>query len=285
MPELPEVHTTIEGLKRVVIGKKIKEVWSDFHLGTSHSHKQNIKNFHYLQNLKKKIVGAKIKSINRLGKNILINLNNGVTIIVHMKMTGHLLVKGFEKEEKFIHFYISLSGNQKLALSDMRKFASVCIVETKKLGEHEGLKHLGPDALKISLEEFKNKIKSKKWAIKKTLLDQTLVAGIGNIYSDEILWAAGVHPLSSSNKIKEADLKKMFQEMKKVLKKSIMLGGDSMSDYLNAFGEKGGFQKCHKAYRRTGLSCPKTGCRGKILRIMVAGRSSHFCPAHQKIQK
>ena len=112
-------------------------------------------------------------------------------------------------------------------------------------------------------------------------MDQSVIAGIGNIYSDEILWVSAVHPLSRAGEIPDKILGVMFANTKKILKKSIRHGGDSMSDYRNAFGEKGGFQNFHKAYRKTGQKCLKSKCRGIIKRLMVKGRSAHFCPAHQ----
>lgn len=289
MPELPEVHTTIEGLKRHIIGKTITDVWSDFHLGTKHGHKKNLKNKNYAQNFKKKVVGAKIKKLERRGKNILIHLNPSTnseqahTIIVHMKMTGHLM---YGATDNFVHFILKLKDAKNLVLSDMRKFANVCIVETDKIEEDEALKNLGPDALKISFKEFEERIKAKKQSlIKKVLLDQSVIAGIGNIYSDEILWAAGVHPETKAAKIPKPGLKKIWLAMKKILKKSIKLGGDSTSDYRNAYGKKGGFQNFHRAYRQTGKKCQKRSCGGIIKRKVLNGRSAHFCPKHQKLFK
>ena len=291
MPELPEVHTTIKGLRKHIIGKTIRDVWSDFHLGTKHGHGQNLKNKKYVKEFKKKVTGAKIKKLERRGKNILIHLSQtnskgrtfGYTIIVHMKMTGHLM---YGITDDFVHLVLKLKQAKDLGLSDVRKFANICVIETNKIDEHESLKNLGPDALKISFKEFGKRIKAKKQVpIKKVLLDQTVMAGIGNIYSDEILWLAGVHPKSKSAKISEAILKKMWLAMKKILKKSIKLGGDSTSDYRNAAGEKGGFQNYHRAYQQTGKKCSKKGCSGIIKREVITSRSAHFCPKHQKFFK
>lgn len=282
MPELPEVHTTVSGLKKTIIGKKITDVWSDFHLNTSHGERQNIKNKKYFSDFKKRVLGAKIISVERLGKHIVINLGNHESIIVHMKMTGHLLVAGFEKEKKFIHFILHFSDGKQLAFSDIRKFGTICVCKTEEINEHPGIAELGTDALTISLGEFTACIRSKRdRPIKLTLLDQSVLAGIGNIYSDEILWEAGVHPLSKSAEIPLPQTRKMYDASRKILSKSIALGGDSMSDYINAFGEKGGFQNCHKAYRRKGLRCTKKSCGGIINRMVIGGRSSHFCNKHQ----
>lgn len=280
MPELPEVHTTVEGLRGTIVGKTIKKVWSDFHLNTAHGERKNIKNGEYFVDFKKQVVGARIIEIERIGKNIVINLSNKNSIIVHMKMTGHLMAGKFDK---YIHFLATLTHGKYLALSDMRKFASVCVEKTASLTKHEGLSALGPDPLRIKTEEFMTRIRSKKAPIKSALLDQTVLSGIGNIYSDEILWASSVHPLSNSAKIPLKILSVIYVNTKKILKKSIELGGDSMSDYRNAFGEKGGFQNFHQAYRRTGLSCGKRHCRGIIKRMIIRGRSAHFCPTHQQL--
>lgn len=335
MPELPEVQTTVSGLKKAIIGKTIRDIWSDFHIKTTHGYRSNLKNENYYQEFKRKAIGAKIISVERKGKNILIGLNNKHTIVVHMKMTGHLMVGKYKRATKrkvrctnskknkethtrstvsqqrgrdqdvwvatedgplqdshnqFIHFVATLSGSTSsssinathLVLSDMRKFASVCIVQNDKLFMHEGLSSLGPDPLDLGRDQFIERIRGRSdTPIKKVLLDQSVLAGIGNIYSDEILWASAVHPLSRRAKIPKSVFSRIYSSMKKILNKSIKLGGDSMSDYRNAYGKKGGFQNFHKAYRKTGEKCPKPGCRGIIKRITVGGRSSHFCPLHQ----
>ena len=291
MPELPEVHTTVEGIKRWVVGKTIEDVWSDFHIKTAHRSRQTLKNKKYYENFRKIVKGKKIIGSERRGKNILVHLNNHYTIVIHMKMTGHLM---YGATDKFVHLIFKLknarstgSGQAKdLVLSDMRKFASVCLVRSEKLGEHEGLKNLGLDALKISLQDFKEKIKRKKnWPIKSALMDQTILAGIGNIYSDEMLWVSGVHPLSRASKVSSKKLAQIFEAMQKILRFSIKHGGDSKSDYRNVFGEKGGFQDFHKAYGRKGEVCSKPGCRGIIQRIVVRGRSAHFCSKHQNLHE
>lgn len=290
MPELPEVQTTVNGLSKTIVGKTITDIWSDFHIGTTHGHKQNIKNKKYLADFKKRSIGAKVINVERKGKNILINLHNNETIIVHMKMTGHLMYSGYNTSDPYngyIHFKLVFSDGTEMVLSDLRKFASVCIEKSDELKNHEGLSVLGPDPLRMGREEFIKKVISKNGPVKSILMDQGVIAGIGNIYSDEILWASKVHPLSNAANIPEKIGRIMFSNTQRILKKSIELGGDSMSDYRNAFGEKGGFQNCHKAYRQTGKKCAHLYCRNKknaiITRMVVKGRSSHFCPIHQKL--
>lgn len=302
MPELPEVQTTVSGLSKTIVGKTIKDVWSDFHVNTAHTGRKNIKNKKYFDDFRKRTIGAKIIEVERRGKHIIINLSNNNSIIVHMKMTGHLMIGKYQFQKntwvsvreghltdpfnKFLHLVITLSGGKHLVLSDMRKFASICIENTLEVKNYPGILELGPDPLKITAKEFIQRIKSKKnWPIKAALIDQSIVAGIGNIYSDEMLWASGVHPLSHSSRIPDQTLKAMFLKGKIILKKSIKLGGDSMSDYRNAFGEKGKFQNCHKAYGKKGERCTKKSCQNKkgaiIKGMVVKGRSAHFCPIHQ----
>jgi len=300
MPELPEVHTTVEGLKKTIVGKIIKDVWSDFHIGTAHGERQTIKNKKYFEKFKKSVKEAKIKSVERKGKNILIHLKNSLTIVVHMKMTGHLMVGKYKFENKkwapaekgplqdpfnkFIHLVFSLSNGKHLVLSDMRKFASVTFSKTKDLERHERLDELGPDPLdkNFSAEKLFQIIHAKKGVpIKSALLDQSAISGIGNIYSDEILWETGIHPLSEADKIPQKKFVEIFKAMQKILRFSIRYGGDSKSDYRNVRGEKGKFQNFHKAYGRKGEKCQKSGCSGIIHRMVIRGRSAHFCPKHQ----
>lgn len=283
MPELPEVHTTVEGLKTVIIGKTIKSVWSDFYKNTAHGGRQNIKNKKYFDKFKKIVTDAKIKSLERIGKNILINLNNDHTILVHMKMTGCLMYKK-DTKEKYLHLYFTFKSGDYLLLSDLRKFASVTIEKTDELHLHPDLPKLGPDPLdpKFTTKKLQELIqKQKTTPIKSALLNQQALAGIGNIYSDEILWATSIHPLSLSNKIPEKKFLEIFKSMQKILKFSIKHGGDSKSDYRNAFGQKGGFQNFHQVYGKKGVECPKINCKGIIERMVVKGRSAHFCPDHQ----
>jgi formamidopyrimidine-DNA glycosylase len=291
MPELPEVHTTVEGLKKVITGKIIEDVWSDFYVGARFRDRQNIKNKKYFDKFKKTIKGVKIKGLERRGKNILIHLGPSTssgqvnyTIIVHMKMTGHLMVENYEKEKKYIHLVFSLSGDKRLVLSDMRKFASVTFSKTDELHLHDTVGKLGPDPLdpKFNAKKLFGIIHDKKgMPIKSALLDQATIAGIGNIYSDEILWQTSIHPLSRADQIPEKKFAEIFKVMQKILRLSIEHGGDSKSDYLNAFGKKGNFQNFHKAYGRKGQKCPKRNCSGIIERTVIGGRSAHFCPQHQ----
>ena len=283
MPELPEVQTTVNGLNRTVRNRKIVEV-STSYKSAYHAGKDNIKNPAFFKKFKEIVEGRKILKAERRAKNVLIHLSGGHTIIAHMKMTGHFVYD--RPNYPFVRLQFNLDNAKTLALSDMRKFAKVTLVNTADVNKSMHLEHLGPEPLEKNFQfpNFNLQLHKRPRAkIKTALMDQILIAGIGNIYSDEILWRAGVPPLSAVSKIPAKNFKLMFAAMKKVLKEGIDFGGDSMSDYRNIKGEKGKFQERHRAYRRTGKACGKKGCKGVIKRIVVGTRSAHFCSVHQKL--
>lgn len=282
MPELPEVETTVQGLKKTVLGLIIKDVWTDLKTGDKRK-ADSVGNPKYFISFKKEVVNKKIKSIERRAKNILINLSNNKTILIHLKMTGYLFY-GQDPKIKFAHVIFSLSNKKYLVFSDMRKFGKITLLDTKTKHISKHLKNIGPEPLEkqFTITNFKSRILRKPNSkIKTVLMDQTIIAGIGNIYSDEILWRAGIHPERKISEIKNIEFKKIFRAMRETLTKGIKLGGDSMSDYKNIYGGKGNFQLHHKAYRRTGEKCTKKGCKGTIIRKMINGRSAHFCSVHQ----
>ena len=282
MPELPEVETTVRGLKKEILSLKILNVWTD--LKTKDKRKNDtVANPKYFTFFKKEVKNKKILSVERRAKNILINLSGNKTILIHLKMTGNLLY-GECEQGRFVHFIFYLSNKKCLAFSDMRKFGKITLLDTKTAHDSKHLKDFGPEPLhkSFTLEKFEERLNKKpNGKIKTVLLDQTIIAGIGNIYSDEILWSAGIHPERKVSKIEKTEIRKMFQAMKKILNKSIKLGGDSMSDYLNLYGRPGKFQMYHEAYRRTGERCRKKGCKGVIIRKIINNRSAHFCSIHQ----
>ena len=311
MPELPEVTTTVAGINKVMRGLTIKNVWTD--LGkknvTLPHHKYSLKDAGFFKTFQKKVAGAKVLGAKRIGKNILINLSNGETILIHMKMTGHLLYGKYsynkksnswtpdEKEKnkalrdpynRFIHAVFALSNGKHLAFSDTRKFGKIIIVPSKEILDEKYLGKIGPEPLEktFTFNKFRDQLNKKpSWKIKQALMDQSVIAGIGNIYSDEMLWLSDIHPESRVNKIPLPYFKKLYSAMKKVLLKGIDFGGDSMSDYRNIHGEPGRFQLHHNVYRKTKSACGKKNCTGVIIRKVVAGRSAHFCPKHQILFK
>jgi formamidopyrimidine-DNA glycosylase len=286
MPELPEVQTIITDLKKVLPGLKITGFWTD------------IPSF---KKIKKEITGRKILKLERKGKNILIHLSGGITLLVHQKLTGHLLYGKWglgggdwkskisgplaeDPQNRFLHLILDLSNGKQLALSDLRKFAKVLVWPTEKLEELPDISKLGPDPLSpvFDFKKFKEVFANRKGKIKVVLMNQEIISGIGNIYSDEILWEAGIHPFKAVEKLNESDLKRIFNAMKKILKRAIEEKGDSVIDYRRPSGEKGRYQKIQNAYQMTGKKCRKND-GGIIKRIKIAGRSAHFCPVHQKL--
>lgn len=295
MPELPEVETTTRGVVKYCLGKKIISFWSDT---------PGMIRYVSIKEMGKLVVGAKIIGARRRAKNIIIDLSNNKSLVIHMKMTGHLLYGTYRKvkserwearEEgplkhdpynRFVHIVFSLSNGKHLAFCDMRKFGKIAIHDTANLHTSKELSSLGPELWELTPAKFiaiYRHIKSGK--IKQKLLDQTILAGVGNIYSDEGLWESGVDPRSIPAKIPEHKLDELYKSLVAITKRSLKTGGDSMSDYRNIEGLGGKFQNFHKAYKQTGKACNKPLCRGKIKRIVIGSRSTHYCPKHQKLYK
>ena len=282
-------------LEKLVVGKTIIDVWSSYK-SPHYIGKNQIKDPKYFNKFKKEVIGQKIVGTSRKGKNVLVHLKNK-TILVHMKMTGHLLYGKYEQtggptspwipksknknnplNDRFngwIRLVFSLSNKHHLVLSDLRKFAKITL--------EDDTEKLGPDPFNIKVSEFIKKIqKHSKKPIKQVLLDQSVIAGVGNIYSDESLFLAKIHPSTLVDRLSEKKLKTLFLDLKKVLKKGITLRGDSMSDYRTPYGTKGEFQNKHNVYQRKGSPCTIKNCTGIIKRIVVATRGTHFCPKCQK---
>ncbi len=281
MPELPEVENTVLGLKKEIIGKTIISAWTD----TPNIIKKP-KNFSLF---KKKIAQKKVKDILRKGKNIVFVLSEDSFLLVHMKMTGHFLFSKWQLEDEkwipkeegpmndkmnlFIRVVFFFEDDTMLALSDLRKFAKIEFLEKEPQID------IGPDILKISFKDFFKALKKEKRKIKQVLMDQKIISGIGNIYSDEILFKSKIHPFKSSSLLEEKEVRLIFQSAKEILDRAIKLKGDSMSDYRLVDGKKGNYQKEHKVYRREKEPCPV--CKEKIKRVKLQGRSAHFCPKCQ----
>jgi len=322
MPELPEVHTTVTGLSKTIVGLTISDIWTDYN-SPHFKGSQTIKDPLYFDYFKKEVLHQKIVSVSRRAKNILIHLKNKKVILIHMKMTGHIIIGQYDFDTKkrmwspmpderkalhdpfnrFIHFVITLSNKKNLVLSDMRKFAKVTLIDDAVINNqimHESadsplgsnhLKDLGPEPLDkhFTFKVFEEQLNTKPAGkIKTVLMDQTVISGIGNIYSDEALFRAYIHPEEKVKNISNKSLKKLYAATQKVLMRGIDFGGDSMSDYRNIDGERGKFQEQHQVYRKTGTRCSvkMSGkmCRGIIQRKVVGGRSAHFCPVHQQLR-
>ncbi len=309
MPELPEVQTTVNGLKERIVGLCITDVWSDYN-SLYFKGSETIKDPVYFSRIKKEIIGSTIVDVTRRAKNILIHLRSSKKgeriLLVHMKMTGHLLYGRYtfdtqakkdpwiprepeslrDPYNRHVHFLISFSNKKHLALSDVRKFAKVTVIETSSLHHSDHIKNIGPEPLEptFTFDMFKERILLRpQGKIKQVLMDQSIIAGIGNIYADESLWRAGIHPLEQVKNISPRHMNVLYTAIQKTLSRGIDFGGDSTSDYRNVDGNKGEFHERHCAYQRTGEKCSKTGCTGVIQRIVLGGRGTHFCNTHQVI--
>jgi formamidopyrimidine-DNA glycosylase len=288
MPELPEVQTTASGLNRVLPGLTIENVSTTYNSPYFYG-SDTIKDPSFFNYFKKTIKNTQILNVTRRAKNVLIHLSNNHTILVHMKMTGHLLYGDYNRKDPFnraIRLIFSLSNGKTLELCDTRKFAKVTLMKTDTMDETIHLKGTGPEPLEkeFTFAIFKKQLHKKTTGkIKLILMDQTVIAGIGNIYADESLWRAGIHPASLVRMVPDTKLKELYKAIITTLSRGIDFGGDSMSDYRNIHGERGKFQEQHRAYRKTGTPCSKKGCKGTIMKIVLGSRSTHLCDIHQKL--
>ena len=290
MPELPEIETVVGDLNKKILGLTIQDIWYDW--------KKQFKLPKDPREFKKIVVGRKIIGVRRRAKNILIDLSGGCLLLIHQKMTGHLLVGKWkidknkpvsllkgplrEKVNDYIHLIFYLSGGKELALSDLRKFAKVMAGPRETMENLPDLAELGPEPLDryFDISIFRNIIKEEKRPIKQVLMDQNVIAGIGNIYSDEILWEAEIFPLKKADKLSAAQLGRIFRAMKTILKKAIRLRGTSTSDFRDPAGREGRYTFVRKVYRREGKPCSR--CQTAIKRVKIGGRSGHYCPVCQK---
>tara|TARA_Y100000310_G_scaffold301221_1_gene337493 strand:+ start:1998 stop:2867 length:870 start_codon:yes stop_codon:yes gene_type:complete len=289
MPELPEVETTILGLQKKVLKRTFVDTWTD-------SPKLIKKpDFEVFQ---KEIKGKKILDIRRRGKNIIFDLSQGYSLLIHQKLTGHLLYgnwilennvwkskdkKMMDRVNQYIHLMFCLDNQKMLALSDLRKFAKVELWKTQELKESKEFNKLGPEPLDpdFTFDKFVQVLSKRKGKIKQVLLNQEVLVGIGNIYSDEALWRAKIHPFRQVSTLTNSELKKLYSYILEVLKESIKLGGESFKDYRDLHGKKGNFDKLRMVYQRKGQEC--NYCQNKIERVKMGVRSAHFCPHCQKL--
>lgn len=318
MPELPEVHTTVTGLQKVLPSLSITGIWSDM-WSDAKICKNTIKDRSYFSYFKKYTLNQTITDVRRRAKHILIDFENGFTMIIHMKMTGHLMYGTYEENKKYngrewawvplvadyadhmqtsqtntssplldpynkhIHVVFTLSNGKHLVFCDSRKFGTIVVEKTSSLVGERFL-YLGPEPLEESFtfNSFKARLLlSKTRAIKTVLMDQKIIAGIGNIYSDEMLFRSHILPTRTSVSLTESEFKLLYKEMKNVLTKGIALGGDSTSDYRNITGARGEFHESHMVYLRTKEKCFTKGCTGHIEKKTIGGRSAHFCTTCQ----
>jgi len=277
MPELPEVETVARGLRQSIPGRRIVAV----RLGKTD----------FIDDpaaVEMNLPGRRIESVERFGKFMLLRLsraasaeaaaNNGddsAALLVHLGMTGHLAPQAAaEPNQKHTHVWLQLDDGRELRYTDPRRFGRIAYLAGAALRDE--LLRFGAEPLEISAEEFSVRVRSRNTRIKALLLDQSVLRGVGNIYADESLWRAKIHPArrGSSLSVKEAEsLRRALQD---ILRHAIAMRGSSITNFLDAAGEPGEYQRRHRAYGREGKPCYR--CRTPIRRIIVAGRSSHFCP-------
>ena len=303
MPELPEVQTTVNGLNKKVLNRAFVDVWSDW--------KKLVKKPKNFEEFKKEIKNKKIIKIYRRAKNIIFDLSadeaglsENYSILLHQKMTGHMLVGKWQMENnvwipvdkksplndpynRFLHLIFFLDNGEMMALSDARKFAKVELWKTKELEKE--LEKTGPEPLEKSFTFnrfkeailYKNEKNLRHGKVKQIIMDPSVIAGVGNIYASESLWLAKIHPEKNIAKLSEKELKSLYEAIQKVLISAVKLGGESFSDYRKPDGTKGGFDTERRVYKRENQKCHR--CGEKIKRIHFAGRSAFFCPACQTL--
>ena len=275
MPELPEVETIVRELKKVLISRKIinVEIKEPLLIGFPGNSVQ----------FKEGIVGQKIINVSRRGKYIILVLSEEKRMIIHLRMSGKLLFKNsYDRYGKHTHIVFKLDNNKDLRFNTIRKFSRVYLIEDKCLENAGGFVNLGPEPLgdDFTLRDFKLLFKGRKAIIKSLLLNQKFLAGLGNIYTDEALFRAGIKPTRRADSLTDKELSKLYKAIRKVLAEGIKYGGTTFSDYVNAMGQKGDFQGELMVYQRGGEKC--YNCGHKIIREKICGRSTHYCPGCQQ---
>ena len=261
MPELPEVETIKTDLRKVILGKKIVRV--------------NIHNPKVIREpgpatFKRTLEGLSIKNILRRGKLLILELSNGKFLTVHLKMTGQLVTPGGDKSSRVAFV---LDGGRILDFNDQRLFGELRLVnDWKKL---DFVQRLGPEPFDLTWADFKAMILKRKTEIKPLLLDQSFIAGIGNIYAAEILFRAKINPRRPAQSLVKKEQLVLYREMQKVLKSAIKHGGSSVDDYVRVSGKNGDYARFHRVYGREGKPC--FVCSSPIQRIVQGGRGTYFC--------
>ncbi len=282
MPELPEVETIRRGLEKYLVGRKIENV--------------EVRLARIFQGDIKDITGAKFKDIKRFGKALVLDLNNGYSLAIHVKMTGQLVYKGKENSSefakqlpsKFTHVIFTLDRGAFLFYNDIRQFGWIKVLKTQEVQKQNFFKDLGPEPLvgqtssgqsNLTLDKFKEIISNKSTNIKVLLMDQKKIAGVGNIYANDALFLAGIDPRRPAKSLAEDEIVKLYKAIIEVLKRGLKYGGSSENTYVNALGETGSYQEYALVYGKTGKPCPKCGTPIEFVRL--GGRGTFFCSSCQ----
>jgi len=289
MPELPEVETVRRGLERLIIGKTVKAV--------SHDTEKSFPNA--TADVKQFLIGATITDVRRRAKVLLIDLASDYTLVIHLKMTGQLVFVGDERfgaghpSDSLIHALpdkstrvsFEFDDGSSLFFNDQRKFGWVRLMPSVEVPNINFMQKVGPEPLDADFtwrqfaERFARRARTN---IKAALLDQTVVAGVGNIYADESLWGAKIHPKRLVSSISQAEFKRLYAELRAVMNLAIEKGGSSNHTYINAEGKKGSYMDFARVFRREGLTCPRHP-DVVIEKLRVAGRGTHICPVCQQV--
>jgi formamidopyrimidine-DNA glycosylase len=277
MPELPEVETVARGLEREVAGRKILSVT----LGKTDFIDDPAE-------VERELPGRTILRVERYGKFLLLRLSSGeepekgqeeTALLVHLGMTGTLMPRpASEPQAKHTHVVMLLDDGRELRYIDPRRFGRVAYLRGETLRAE--LQRFGADPLEAGLKEFTQRIRERHARIKALLLDQKVLRGVGNIYADESLWKAKIHPAHLGERLKNEQVEELYAVLQEILRKAIVLRGSSISDFLDAEGLPGEYQRHHRVYGREAKPCFR--CRTPIRRVIVAGRSSYFCPNCQR---
>lgn len=285
MPELPEVETVARGLRQAILGSRILSVT----LGKTDFIDDPVA-------LEEHLPGRQIETVERYGKFMLLRLSDANTtnrvplngdalpawLLVHLGMTGQLAPSpAAQPREKHTHMCLLLDDGRELRYTDARRFGRIAYLTETLLADE--LVGFGADPLEVSDEEFVGRIRSRRARVKVLLLDQSVLRGVGNIYADESLWRAKIHPARLGASLSEKQIGTLHRVLREVLEKAILMRGSSISDFLDATGKPGEYQRHHRAYGREGKACFR--CRTPIRRTIVAGRSSYFCPKCQPVPR
>jgi formamidopyrimidine-DNA glycosylase len=287
MPELPEVETIRIGLANIIVGKTIQDV-RVLREKSFPNEPEAVKQF---------VVGASIRAVHRRAKVLLIELSTDYTIVTHLKMTGQVVVQdktthwgGGHPNDSLVgrlpdnttRIILTFSDGSILYFNDLRVFGWMKLVPTAEVPNIPFMQKVGPEPLDDSFtaDQFAERFaRRKKALIKAALLDQTVIAGVGNIYADESLWGAKIHPHTRVEKVTHEQLKELFTCVREVMTLSISKGGSTDKNYVDAEGKRGSYLKFANVFRREGQPCPR--CTATIEKIRVAGRGTHICPVEQ----
>ena len=269
MPELPEVETTVRGLERVLQGRRIARV---------EARRPDLRRA-LPPDLGQRLTGARVIGLRRRAKYGLIDTDRGDTLVFHLGMSGHWRVDPSETA-KHDHFIMETEEGRRIALNDARRFGSLDLVPTLELDDWPAFKALGPEPFAIDARDLRNRLGGRTAPIKLLLLDQRIVAGLGNIYVCEALYRAGIHPKRAGGSISIERLKRLVPAIRDVLTEAIAAGGSTLRDFASPDGSLGYFSKRFSVYDREGKPC--ASCGAMVKRIVQGGRSTFFCPRCQR---